>query len=302
MPAESDVCMELDLGEPPEEVLEFARKELNEDPDTRCQVLEDFRDMIFERGECTPHRTDDSFLLRFLRCRDFIIPRAHRLLVNYYHFKEKNPKIFKNVKPLELDFIGDDDILSIPPYREQTGRRIMIYRIGNWDTSRYGTDAIFQATLAVLELGILEQRCQILGGVCIFDLAGLTMQHAIKVTPKVASKVIDIMVTSFPMKIHAIHILNQPWAFEMVYKVFKPLLNSRMKSRLFFHGDNMESLHKHIDPKCLPEKYGGVRAEHNYKDWLFAMERNQDILKEVKSLGYIIEAEDIKRFLQKHRK
>lgn len=51
-------------------------------------------------------------------------------MANYYRFKEKNPKFFKNVRPLELDFIGDDDILSIPPYREQTGRRLMLYRIG----------------------------------------------------------------------------------------------------------------------------------------------------------------------------
>lgn len=66
--------------------------------------------------------------------------------------------------------------------------------LGNWDTTRYGTDEIFKATLAILELGILEHRTQILGGVCIFDLAGLTMQQAMKVTPKVAKKVIDIMV------------------------------------------------------------------------------------------------------------
>lgn len=292
--------MELDLGAPPKELLEFARKELGENPETRVQVLEDLRDYIYERGECIPHRTDDAFLLRFLRARNFIVERAHRLLVNYYRFKENNPAFHKNVRPLDLGFIGDDDVLSIPPYREQTGRRLMIYRIGNWDTSSYGTDEIFKATLCILELGILEERAQILGGICIFDLAGLTLQHAWQVTPSVAAKVIEIMVTSFPMKIHAIHIINQPWAFEVVYNVFKPLLDARMRSKLFFHGADMDSLHKHIDPKCLPEKYGGVRAEHNYKDWLFAMENNKSILKEVRSLGYIVEDEDIKEFLKKN--
>lgn len=47
MPAETDFCMELDLGAPPKELLEFARKELGENPETRVQVLEDLRDYIY---------------------------------------------------------------------------------------------------------------------------------------------------------------------------------------------------------------------------------------------------------------
>jgi hypothetical protein len=51
-------------------------------------------------------------------------------MTNYYRFKENNPDTHEDVYPMNMRFIGDDDVLSVLPYREQTGRRIMIYKIG----------------------------------------------------------------------------------------------------------------------------------------------------------------------------
>jgi hypothetical protein len=42
-----DVVAELDLGEPPDNVKEFARQHIGESPDTRSSVLQEFRDMIY---------------------------------------------------------------------------------------------------------------------------------------------------------------------------------------------------------------------------------------------------------------
>lgn len=38
---------------------------------------------------------------------------------------------------------------------------------------------------------------------------------------------------------------------------------------MFFHGNKMDSLHKHIDPAYLPEDYGGKLPKINYSsvDW-----------------------------------
>ena len=36
--------------------------------------------LLTERGDCIPHRTDDAFLLRFLRARHFAVERAYRLV------------------------------------------------------------------------------------------------------------------------------------------------------------------------------------------------------------------------------
>lgn len=42
----------------------------------------------------------------------------------------------------------------------------------------------------------MEHRAQIMGGVGIFDLGGLTMNHTLHMSPAVAQKMIAIMVVS----------------------------------------------------------------------------------------------------------
>lgn len=42
-----DYSADLDLGEPPPELLEFARLHCGEDPDMRLQAIADLRDMIY---------------------------------------------------------------------------------------------------------------------------------------------------------------------------------------------------------------------------------------------------------------
>lgn len=97
---DEEVC--LNLGEPSPEVMEYARRELGETEEVKCQTLQELRDMVYgnwvllrgsaclgsisksfcsiERGECLPYRMDDDFLIRFLRVRHFNVNRAHRLV------------------------------------------------------------------------------------------------------------------------------------------------------------------------------------------------------------------------------
>ncbi|XP_017882024.1 alpha-tocopherol transfer protein-like isoform X2 [Ceratina calcarata] len=286
---DEQVC--LDLSEPSPEVMEYARRELGETEDVKCKSLEELRDMIYEKGECLPHRMDDDFLIRFLRNKYFNVNKAHQLIVNYYNFKEEHPEIHQDVNPLEMKHIGEDDVMTVPAYRTECGRRIMIYRLGNWDPRKYSVEEIFKATVIVLELGVLEPRAQIFGGVVLFDLEGITISHAWTITPQVANMVIALMVTAFPMKTHAIHILHQSWVFDVMFAVFKPFLDVRMQKRIFFHGSNMESLHKHISPSRLPKRYGGTRDELPYYKWIDSLSKVHKIVKEMNQIGYIIPEE-----------
>ncbi|KAE9533552.1 hypothetical protein AGLY_009190 [Aphis glycines] len=214
------------------------------------------------------------------------------VFVNYYRFRENHPDYY-SINPLDLSFIADLEVLSVLPYREQTGRRILIYKLGNWNTNDFDMNEILKASLATLELGILEPMAQILGGVVIFDMNGFTLQHAYQITPKVVSTIFDLIVYSIPMKTYAIHIINESWVFETVFNLFKPLLGKRYNEMLFFHGKNMDSLHKHIDPKYLPKVYGGVRPNYPYQHWLINLQNNATVVKEMESLGYCIVPKDL---------
>lgn len=83
-----------------------------------------------------------------------------------------------------------------PPYREQTGRRIIYYRMGLWNPEKYTIDEMFQATISVLEMAAMEPQTQILGAICCFDLKDLTLQQALYMTPSIAHKMIQLMMVS----------------------------------------------------------------------------------------------------------
>ena len=67
-----------------------------------------------------------------------------------------------------------------------------------------------------------------------------------------------------------------------------------MQGRIFFHGDNMESLHRHVAPTSLPKKYGGTREELPYYKWIDSLSQVPRIVKEMHQLGYVIPDEYLK--------
>lgn len=225
----------IDLGPKlPNEVVDIARKQ-GEEPDRVCADIQELREMIFgkhclsfflyfrynlcifylnksllsnsivfasaERGICVPPRTDDEFLIRFLRARFFKLEAAYNLvgviyihikslinknfelqenLINYLfslfiqlcrycEFRDSNPELHVDVHPFLLTKLGEDDIVSVTPYRDQNGRRIMIYRFGNWRPSKIPVDDIFRASLILFEMGALEPQSQVLGGVGMYQ-------------------------------------------------------------------------------------------------------------------------------------
>lgn len=79
--------------------------------------------------------------------------------------------------------------------------------VGKWDPNEFTVTELFQATMIILELAIMEERAQIMGGVCIFDLGDLTMQQAWHMSPSIARKMIQIMVVS----IWYLHLIKRCW-------------------------------------------------------------------------------------------
>lgn len=105
---------------------------------------------------------------------------------------------------------------------------------------------------------MLEPETQVNGAVVIFDMNGLSMQQAFQFTPPFAKRIVDWLQDSVPLRIKAIHIVNQPKIFNMVFALFKPFLREKLRNRLYFHGVDRESLHKHMAQKCLPKEYDGT--------------------------------------------
>ena len=115
-----------------EVVQKIARKELREDKSAREQCLQQFREWLKKCEDVENIRSDDTFLLRFLRAKKFSVPMAEQLLLKYLNLKKVFPEMTAH-----LDFMSSPvhetfskGYLVVSPIRDQHGRRVIIARAG----------------------------------------------------------------------------------------------------------------------------------------------------------------------------
>ncbi|XP_010086077.1 PREDICTED: clavesin-1 [Pterocles gutturalis] len=120
------------------ETIEKARLELNENPDILHQDIQQVRDMIITRPDIGFLRTDDAFILRFLRARKFHQMEAFRLLAQYFQYRQLNLDMFKNFKADDpgIKRALTDGFPGVLENRDHCGRKILLLFAANWDQSR----------------------------------------------------------------------------------------------------------------------------------------------------------------------
>ncbi|XP_061613464.1 clavesin-1-like isoform X2 [Phyllopteryx taeniolatus] len=254
---------------------EKARAELNENPDTLHRDIQRVRDMIVTRPDVGFLRTDDDFVLRFLRARKFDPVETFRLLAQYFHFRQQNLHMFHSFKvrtrtPIARALVnrtrvrqvdepgikraltdGFPGVLETP---DQHGRKILILFASNWDQNRNSFTDILRAILLSLEVLIEKPELQINGFVLIVDWSDFSFKQASKLTPNVLKLAIEGLQDSFPARFGGIHFVNQPWYIRAMFTIIKPFLKDKTRKRL-------------IRPDCLPSEFGGTLPPYDTGTW-----------------------------------
>ncbi|KAL7740434.1 hypothetical protein ACLKA6_013228 [Drosophila palustris] len=177
-------------------------------PKTKQETIEEFRKYILEHKKCQPHRNDDRYLEKFCAPdTGRLIAATNGSVAIIKSLWEENKKYYEKVRPIDLRHVGDEEILTVTPYRDQQGMDI---------------DDIFEQQSCCQRTWLLEPISQIVGGVAIFGSKDLGLEHLLHLSPSVAQKMIALLVTSMPIRTAALHIVNQNWVFNAAIKIFKP--------------------------------------------------------------------------------
>lgn len=75
-------------------------------------------------------RTEDTFLLRFLRARKFDQERAYKQLIQYYQTRKENPDVFENLTPKRVQFLLEAGVATVLQDRAPDGSRVIVFRPG----------------------------------------------------------------------------------------------------------------------------------------------------------------------------
>ncbi|XP_075214509.1 alpha-tocopherol transfer protein-like isoform X2 [Lycorma delicatula] len=287
--------LRLDVEQPSSEVMEIARKELRETPELVKDSIEALRDLLKEETGLKCPLDNDAWLIRFLRPTKFYPESALTLIKNYYQFKVKHKNVYENLLPSREKNVFNHDILTVLPRRDQLGRRILILELGKkWKHNKCSLDEVYKGAVLFLEAAILEPESQICGAQVIFDMDGLSISQTWQFTPPFAKRIVDWLQDSIPMRIKGVHIVNQPYVFNIVFNLFKPFLRDKLQKRIIFHGTDRDSLHQYLSPKCLPECYGGTLDVPRVKgnEWFQVVSLLEKEYEAINSYGYKTEKSD----------
>ncbi|PKU43443.1 clavesin-2 [Limosa lapponica baueri] len=296
---EGSAMTHLQAGLSPE-TLEKARLELNENPDTLHQDIQEVRDMVITRPDIGFLRTDDAFILRFLRARKFQHFEAFRLLAQYFEYRQQNLDMFKSFKATDpgIKQALKDGFPGGLANLDHYGRKILVLFAANWDQSRYTLVDILRAILLSLEAMIEDPELQVNGFVLIIDWSNFTFKQASKLTPSMLRLAIEGLQDSFPARFGGIHFVNQPWYIHALYTVIRPFLKEKTRKRIFLHGNNLNSLHQLIHPEILPSEFGGMLPPYDMGTWARTLlDHEYDDDSECNADSYNAPAKDIEKDL-----
>ncbi|EEC08971.1 phosphatidylinositol transfer protein SEC14, putative [Ixodes scapularis] len=271
-------------------LVQLAERELRETPARRQRDTQILREMIrCERD--LDSRTDNAFLVRFLRCRKFDCSRAYKVLKQYYKLRCNNAQLFVNFYPSFLKETYDHNLQTILPDRDPNGCAVFIFKGGKEDSGLWNpytckSEDIFRANVLCLEQAILDPVTQVTGIVAIMDMKGFGFTHIRFCPPSNLQKVVSLIQDCFPARFKAIHVVNEPAIFSMMFSIVRRFLNEKLQQRIHFHGCDMSSLHQFIPAEILPEEYGGFNGPMDNSDFVARLYRNDELFKKDSEYGY----------------
>nr|ATY51970.1 CRAL-TRIO domain-containing protein [Bicyclus anynana] len=235
-----------------------ARNELRETEENIENGLIDLRALLKKEANLVVPIDDDEFLLKFLRPCKFYAESAFKKIQAYYQFRLTHKDYCRDLYPSAVRLAFDHSIVSVLSPRDQHGRRIMFVESGErWNPRRVPLREVFRGVQLGLESAMVEPRTQVCGVSVILELKGLSFSQIMQFTPSFAKMVVDWIQDCIPIRLKGVHIVNQPYIFNMLFAIFKPFLREKLRSRIFFHGSDRKSLLQHIDADALMQRIGG---------------------------------------------
>uniref|UniRef100_A0A2C9JGD4 CRAL-TRIO domain-containing protein n=1 Tax=Biomphalaria glabrata TaxID=6526 RepID=A0A2C9JGD4_BIOGL len=269
------------------EVLEKAKKELKEDPNTRIIEVKNLRTRLEKVPGLQP-RTDIKFLLPFLRARKFDQERAFQLVKNYYEVRKEQPDMFDDLKPSRVKHVIEAGIYEVLKGRDNQGCRVIVMRPGKWDPDRFPITDLPKASFLILSKIIMEdEETQVNGIHMINNLAGATMKQASHIGPSIAKKFLHLIQDVIPLRLKRFDYVNEPTFFDIVFAIFKQFQKEKFTKRIVLNGDKFDKLHESINPELLPTDLGGKQEPYANKEWVQEFLASDGLFSEDNKFGFL---------------
>ncbi|KAK3895294.1 hypothetical protein Pcinc_000986 [Petrolisthes cinctipes] len=260
--------------------LEDRMKESSMPLPDKTHAVQQLHALLPTRPDVAFLRTDPPFLLRFLRARKFRVGDAFLLLSHYFEYRQRHRELFRGLNvgngngsdgETGIQTALLDGLPGVLAERDPCGRPLIILLASNWDHTKYDVRTVYQAVLLTLEKLVEDEAVQAAGVVAILDWSNFPARLTTSLSPKLLRLMLDGLQDAFPLRLGALHLVNQPWYVEAALGLARPFLKEKLRSRIHVHGNNLATLHAQVPPRLLPAELGGEGGEYHAHTWAFTM-------------------------------
>ncbi|XP_062554101.1 alpha-tocopherol transfer protein-like [Armigeres subalbatus] len=237
-----------------------AQNELNEVPERIHEDLKILRQWIAQSPHLRP-RVDDQFLVAFLRGCKYSLERTKAKLDLYYTVRTVCPELIRtrdpeNVRTRAIIRLGVG--LPLPHTATPDSPRIVLVRPAAYNTSQFSIEEVIRVSTMTHDIMLIEDDNFVIAGqIGILDLANVTVDHFLQFSPTFVKKMTMMSQEASPLRQKGFHYINTPCGFEVVFNMFKGFMSEKNQSRLYVHGQDLESFYRHVPRRLLPAEYGG---------------------------------------------
>ncbi|BHF57876.1 hypothetical protein SprV_0100082200 [Sparganum proliferum] len=248
----------------PSVLVKRASKELGEVQSQVGAHLESFRRWL----SSMPHlkcRTDDTFLLAFLRHAKFNHSKAQKRLDNFCTFRTSEsvgaPEWF-NAEEDRLGVFMDfarRKLLTVLGFT-QDGVFCMLMKAANWSQYVSNPQELYKASQAFDDAFICDERVQIGGCAFILDFEGISKRDLMKFQdPHTAKLSMMYFQEALPFRIKKLIYLNMPKFFEVFFKAALTWLSEKMKSKVLVLQKDLKPAYDSVPglEELMPSEYNG---------------------------------------------
>jgi hypothetical protein len=170
--------------------LDVAKAELaEEDTKTVENDIDNIRSWL-SKQEQIKSKLNSDFIIRFLRVAKYDYGRTQRLIESYWTNRTHCREFFdsRQFKSEKLSNLATSGICVPLPYLDDLKRRVVLFRPGKWDTTKYQHEDIAKYLLRCFEVLCEDPLSQIHGLVVFIDADGLSRNHLACISRNVFKK------------------------------------------------------------------------------------------------------------------
>ncbi|XP_077483106.1 alpha-tocopherol transfer protein-like isoform X2 [Amblyomma americanum] len=230
-------------------------------------------------------RTDEEFLVRFLRVRKYDVEAARRTVQKYYRNRAACPTVYSDFVPSSID-PSSRRIMMVLPSKDAHGRLVILFKAGVWVPSRKSYDLAQKAALVCLEHMAADPASQTAGVSILVDSDGFSLNSLLSCNLSLTRRFFEYLQDCMPMRLKGLHIIHESKAMDFLFAIMRPFIKRKLAERIHFHGTDYKNLHEEIPPTMLPEEYGGEAAPLDIEGFWRQMELQDAQFFENNRFGY----------------